>query len=398
MRTALICTAALLAGCAGGDEAGGSGGDASLEYGTLDGGPPMIIAHRGSAGTGAEESLEVYRAAVAAGVSVLEFDLIATKDHELIARHDPNLGLSTDVATRSEFADRKRMAKVDNATQEGWFASDFTLAEIKTLVATGHGKGSEHAGGSARVATLGELIAFTKAATESSGRTIRIYVETKNPSYHRDMGLPLEEKLIDALDTAGWNSRSAPVVIQSFEPSSLKRMRKRSQALMVQLIDADDVDLVTGELVYRLYNRPYDWTAAGDDRLFSSMVTSDGLAEIKKYADGIGPWKRYIVPVKGVLDEGGAPKDLNGDGKVGWPDTVTQPPTSLVQDAHAAGLFVHPFTFRNPASRLPSDYAGDPKAEYRQFFALGVDGVFTDYAHTALEALEEHTRKLRSGD
>ncbi len=124
------------------------------------------------------------------------------------------------------------------------------------------------------------------------------------------------------------------------------------------------------------------------------MVTPAGLAEIKTYADGIGPWKRYLVSLKGEVDGRGDLVDTNGDGNVNAADATTLPPTTLIADAHAAGLFVHPYTFRDPASRLAADYGSDPKREYRQFFALGVDGVFTDYAHTALAALADYLREI----
>ncbi|HET9337967.1 MAG TPA: glycerophosphodiester phosphodiesterase family protein, partial [Casimicrobiaceae bacterium] len=239
-----------------------------------------------------------------------------------------------------------------------------------------------------RIVTLQEIVDFAKAQSAKLGRSIAIYPETKNPTYHRDLGLPLEDKLIAALDAAGWNSRTAPVFVQSFEPGSLKEMRAKGlRSRMVQLVDGDDIDLKTGAITYAIpLDRPYDWARAGDSRLFSAMVTPAGLAEIKTYADGIGPWKPYIVPVKGRLDAAGRLVDVNGDGKIDLRDASTQPPTTLVADAHRAGLFVHPFTFRNEKRRLALDYRGDPQAEYLQFFRLGVDGVFADFADTAVAA------------
>ena len=124
------------------------------------------------------------------------------------------------------------------------------------------------------------------------------------------------------------------------------------------------------------------------------MVTPAGLAEIKTYADGIGPWKPYIVPVKGEFDANGKMKDLNGDGKVNLQDARTQPPTSLIADAHKAGLFVHAYTFRNEKRRLAFDYAGDPQAEYLQFYRLGVDGLFSDFTDTALAARDAYLREM----
>ena len=278
---------------------------------------------------------------------------------------------------------------MDGELQTGWFAHDFTLAEIKTLgvVATDPGRPQQY-NGRFRLATLQEIIDLVKAESRRLGRTIAIYPETKNPTYHRDLGLPLEDRLIDALRSAGWTSEEAPVFVQSFEPSSLREMRAKGlKVRMVQLIDADGYDLETGGLTYAPpYHRPYDWEKAGDERLFKDMVTTAGLAEIRAYADGIGPWKPYIVPVKGRLDEAGNLQDVNGDGQVDLRDASTLAPTSLIDDAHRLGLFVHAFTFRDEDRYLARSYSGDPQAEYRQFFALGVDGVFSEFPDTAVAA------------
>ena len=361
--------AAVLAACGGGSQA---------PLPTLDGKPTLVVAHRGASGYIPEETVEAYAKAIEMGADAIEPDVISTKDGVLIARHDPNLAFSTDVAQRPEFAARKRTLSVDGELQEGWFASDFTLAEIKTLggVST-DAERPQQFNGQYKIATIQEVIDMIK----KSGRNIAIYPETKNPTFHRQQGLPLEDKLLAMLTAAGWTERESPVFIQSFEPGSLKYMRSKGSKLkMVQLIDADNVDLKTGALTYAApYDKPFDWAQAGDKRLFSDMVTSAGLAEIKTYADGIGPWKRYIVSVKGAVD-------INGDGKVNDADTSTMEPTTLVADAHKAGLFVHPYTFRNEKRRLASNYKGDPALEYKQFFALGVDGVFTDFADTALAA------------
>jgi len=163
----------------------------------------------------------------------------------------------------------------------------------------------------------------------------------------------------------------------------------------VQLVDADDYDLKAGKLSYAApYDRPYDWTLSGDTRLFSAMVTPAGLAEIKTYADGIGPWKPYIVPIKGAVDAAGNLRDVNGDGKVNYNDASSQPATSLIDDAHKAGLFVHAYTFRNEQRRLALDYNKDPKVEYLQFYRLGLDGLFSDFPDTAIEARTAYLREL----
>lgn len=378
-----VMAAAALAGC---------GGSGQPPLPTLDGKPAMVVAHRGASGYIPEQTVEAYARAIEQGADAIEPDVVSTKDGVLIARHDPNLAFSTDVAQHPEFAARKRKLSVDGDVQEGWFASDFTLAEIKTLggIAT-DAERPQQFNGKYKIATVQEIIDMIK----KSGRSITIYPETKNPTFHRQQGVPLEDKLLALLSAAGWSDASAPVFIQSFEPGSLKFMRSKGSRLkMVQLIDADDVDLKTGALTYAApYDRPYDWAQSGDKRMFSDMVTPAGLAEIKTYADGIGPWKRYIVSVKGTLDAGGKVADVNGDGKVNETDTTTMAPSTLVADAHKAGLFVHPYTFRNEKRRLAANYKGDPVQEYKQFFALGVDGLFTDFADTALAARAEYLKE-----
>jgi glycerophosphoryl diester phosphodiesterase len=380
----VVCAAGALSACGSSDW---------VALPTLDGKPALVVAHRGAGGTLPEETVEAYARAIEQGADAIEPDVVSTKDGVLIARHDPNLVFSTDVAQHPEFASRKRKLSVDGEMQEGWFASDFTLAEIKTLggISTDAERPQEF-NGKYKIATIQEVIDMIK----KSGRNISLYAETKNPTFHRQQGVPLEDKLLAMLTAAGWNDRAAPVFLQSFEPGSLKYMRsKGSTVKMVQLIDADDVDLKTGALTFAApYDRPYDWAQAGDKRLFSAMVTPAGLAEIKTYADGIGPWKRYIVSVKGTVGADGKVADVNGDGKVNEADTTTQPATTLVDDAHKAGLFVHPYTFRNEQRRLAADYKGDPKAEFKQFYALGVDGVFADFADTALAARAEYLKQV----
>ena len=386
---AACCSALLLSACGGSDD------DKRLP--TLDGAAPIVVAHRGASGYLPEETLEAYSLAIDLGADVIEPDLIATKDGILIARHDPNLAYSTDVASHAEFAARKKTIQVDGETQTGWFASDFTLAEIKTLGAIStDAERPQQYNGAYKIVTFQEIIDLVKARTASTGRTIAVYPETKNPTYHRDIGLPLEDTLIAQIKAAGWNSKSAPIYVQSFEPSSLKYLKSKGlETRLIQLIDADDVNLKTGALTFAApYDRPYDWLKAGDTRLFSAMVTPAGLTEIKAYADGIGPWKRYIITVKGTLDASGNVTDINGDGKINEADTTSQPATTLIADAHKAGLFVHPYTFRNEQRRLASDYKGDPKNEYLAFYRLGVDGVFADFTDTAIAARNTYLKEM----
>ncbi|WP_293931539.1 glycerophosphodiester phosphodiesterase [Iodobacter sp.] len=392
----LVCSIALaLSACSGDDVTTPESTKPALL--TLDGQQPLVVAHRGASGYLPEETYEAYVKAIELGADAIEPDLISTKDGELIARHDPNLGTSTDVATRPEFADRKKTRLVDGEEQTGWFASDFTLKEIKTLggISTDAERPQEF-NGKYKIVTFQEIIDLAKAKS-SATRTVAVYPETKNPSYHRALGLPIEDKLIEILNKAGWNSKTAPVFVQSFEPSSLKYLKAKGlNTKLIQLIDADDVDMKTGKLTYALpSDRPYDWTLAGQtSRFFSEMVTPAGLAEIKTYADGIGPWKPYIIPVKGTFGADGKQLDLNGDGKINYADATSMAPTTLISDAHKAGLFVHAYTFRNEKRRIPADFKNDPKAEYKAFFRLGLDGVFSDFADTAIAARSEYLKEM----
>ena len=373
------------------------GNDSPAPLGSLDGSVPLVVAHRGASGYLPEETLEAYTLAIDMGADVIEPDLISTKDGVLIARHDPNLDTSTNVSTKPEFASRKKTTTVDGETQTGWFASDFTLAEIKTLggIITSDATRPQQFNGLYKVVTFQEIVDLAIAKSREKGRTIAVYPETKNPTYHRDLGLPLEDKLIDIIVKTGWNSKTSPIYVQSFEPGSLKLMRSKGlNVRMIQLIDADDYDLKTGKLTYAApFDRPYDWFKSGDKRLFSDMVTPAGLAEIKTYADGIGPWKPYIVPVKWEFNAAGAAIDKNGDGKTDLTDAVSQAPTTLVADAHKLGLLVHPYTFRNEKRRLTFDMASDPVNEYLQFFRIGVDGMFSDFPDTAFAARAKYLKE-----
>ncbi|MDP9913899.1 glycerophosphoryl diester phosphodiesterase [Variovorax boronicumulans] len=391
LQITLTAVAALsLAAC-------GTTGPAANKLLTLDGNPPLVIAHRGASGYLPEQTLEAYARAIELGADVIEMDLVSTKDGVLIARHDPNLAISTDVAKHPRFASRKKTIQVDGETQTGWFSNDFTLAEIKTLggISTDPERPQEF-NGKFKVVTFQEIIDFAKAKSKETGRTIAIYPETKNPTYFRDLGMPMEDKVIAAINAAGWNSKTAPIYVQSFEPGSLKYMKSKGlNTRLIQLIDGDGIDMKTGAMTYAVpVDRPYEWTKAGDKRNFDVMVTPAGLAEIKTYADGIGPWKRYIVSVKGTVGADGKVVDVNKDGKINDADATSTAPTTLIADAHKAGLFVHPFTFRNESRRLASDYHKDGKNEYAVYYKLGVDGVFTDFTDTALAARTEYLKSI----
>lgn len=306
----------------------------------------------------------------------------------LIARHEPNLIATTDVASRPEFADRKRKMNVDGIEEEGFFASDFTLAEIKTLRAIqAFSERPQLFNGKYQIPTLEEVIDLVKSESAKRKRVIGIYPETKHPTLHVALGLKLEDRLLAVLEKAGWNNAAAPVFIQSFEQSNLIELNQKTDVRLVQLLDADDVAL-DGTITFAPpYDRPFDWVAKGDKRTFADLLTRQGLAEVKRYADGIGPWKRYIVSVKGTdANQDGKADDINGDGKVNDADKSVVINRALILEAHRQGLFVHTWTFRNEPRRLAANYRNDASNEYRQFYALGVDGLFSDFPDTAVRA------------
>lgn len=354
---------------------------------TLDGKPPLVVGHRGASGYLPEHTIEAYKLAIEQGADFIEPDLVATKDGVLIARHEPMLGGTTDVSTKPEFASRKTTRKVDGVDTTEWFAGDFTLAEIRTLRAKqAMADRDQSHNGKYAIPTLQEVIELAKAESARAGRTIGIYPETKHPVFHAAIGLPLEDRLLDVLKAAGWTEKSSPVIIQSFETANLKYLRTKTQLRLVQLVDADDVDKDGGIVLAAPFDKPYDFVVTGDKRTFKDLVTAEGLKEIRTYADGVGPWKPYILAGKHVIGADGKPEDLNKDGRIDEQGRVLIAPTSVVKDAHAAGLFVHTWTFRSEPKRLASSFKGDPAAEYKAFFDLGVDGLFSDFPDHAVKA------------
>src|SRR5712691_8447335 len=324
---------------------------------------PLVIGHRGAHGYLPAHTLEGYALAIELGADFIEPDLVSTKDGRLIARHEPNMIATTDVASRPEFASRRRAAVIDGAADEGFFASDFTLAEIKRLRAVqDFAERPQQFNGKFEVPTLEEIIALAKRKAEEKHRPIGIYPEVKHSTYHKSIGLPIEKRLVGILAAAGWNHSDAPVIIQSFEQSNLKELRKLTPLRLIQLIDANDVN-PDGSLDFTApSDRPFDWTASGDPRLlartFGFLVTDEGLREVKTYADGIGPWKRYIVST--------IEANLSGPGEA---SRKLLPASNLIERAHKIGLLVHTWTFRNEQRRLFSDYA-DTAVAARILFQL----------------------------
>ncbi len=313
----------------------------------------LVIGHRGASGHRPEHTLESYALAIEMGADYVEPDLVPTKDGVLIARHENEIGGTTDVAQK--FPTRKTTKTIDGQRIEGWFSEDFTLAEIKTLRAKERLPSRSRAfDGRFEVPTFEEILELVALKSREAERSIGVYPETKHPSYFQSIGLALEPLLVTALEKHGLNRPSAHVIVQSFEVRNLQTLRQVLKVRLVQLLDEPSM-------------QPADFVLAGDKRRYADLITPEGLMEIATYAQGIGPWKRMIVP------EDAKTKAL-----------LT--PTTLVRDAHEAGLLVHAYTFRSDAEYLNASYKGDPAAEYRHFFELGVDGVFSDFPKDAIDA------------
>ena len=349
---------------------------------------PLVIGHRGGApGYLPDHTLENYALGIQLGADYVEPDLVATKDGHLIARHEPNLIDTTNVKDLPQFAARKRSVMLDGVLTEGFWASDFTLAEIKQLRAVQPlAERDPSFNGKFQIPTLEEVIDLVKRKSHEERRRIGIYPETKHPTYHQAIGLPLEDRLLAVLTRAGWNHRGAPVFIQSFETANLRYLRSRTSVRLVQLVDADDVN-PDGSLAFnKPFDKPYDWVVSGRPGLFKDLLTPQGLAEVRTYADGIGPWKYYLISTACKQIVSGACVDVTGDGSVDERDRKLLPASDIVANAHALGLVVHPYTFRNEQRRLASDFKGNPVNEFLAFYELGVDGVFADFADTAFAA------------
>jgi glycerophosphoryl diester phosphodiesterase len=311
---------------------------------------PLIIAHRGASGHRPEHTIGSYRLAIEMGADIIEPDLVATKDGVLVARHENEIGGTTDVASR--YPDRRTTKRIDGLDVNGWFTEDFTLAELKTLRARERLPSRSQAyNGQETIPTLSEVLDLVESETRRRGRRIGVYPETKHSTYFQSIGLPLEDPLLAELARRGWSSREAPVFIQSFEVENLQALRKRTTLKLVQLINVSGAPFGVGE-------RPSSYAA---------MLTPEGLREVARYADGVGVEKSLVQPIV----SGGA----------------LGSPTTLVSDAHAAKLVVHVWTMRSDPSLLPAGYGGDAGAEWKRFAALKVDGIFGDFPDVGVAAL-----------
>lgn len=331
------------------------------QWSTLDGTPPLVIAHRGASGYRPEHTIASYTLAIEFGADYIEPDLVATRDGQLIARHEPLLDDTTDVKSRPEFASRRSTKTLDGKEITGFYASDFTLAEIKQLRAVqANPARSKEYDGKYSVPTFEEILELVRDESARRGRKIGIYPETKHPAFHWALGLPLEDRLLQALQGHGLNEPGTPIFIQSFESANLQYLRPKTPLPLVQLMD-------DGALLYDQSGTRVVGVNIPDYGDRRGAQSPRSLADVAKYAKAIGPWKRQIL------------RD------VGQPTLLR---TTVIEQAHAVGLRVHTYTFRNEPATLAPEYGGDPLREYRAFFEMGIDGVFSDFADTALRARE----------
>jgi glycerophosphoryl diester phosphodiesterase len=325
----------------------------------------LVIGHRGASGYRPEHTLASYELAARMGADFIEPDLVATKDGVLVARHENEISTTTDVAERPEFADRLATKTVDGVELTGFFTEDFTLEELKTLRAVERlpevREENTLYDGLYEVPTFTEVLALRERLSDELGREVGVYPETKHPTYFDGLDLSLEEPLVEALEDAGLDDADDPVFVQSFETTNLRELREDGvEVRLVQLLSASGA--------------PADLVAAGDVNTYATLSTAQGLARIAEYADGVGPEKAQLVPRE--------------------EDDSLGEPTTFVDDAHDAGLLVHPYTYRNENSFLPAELReGTAEDDYGRaldeqllFWQLGVDGIFTDNPDTGVES------------
>jgi glycerophosphoryl diester phosphodiesterase len=288
----------------------------------------VVIAHRGASGERPEHTIESYRRAIDQGADYIEPDLVMTRDGVLIARHENEIGGTTDVAQHPEFASRRRTQLIDGESMTGWFTEDFTLSEVKSLRARERlpelRPQNCRFDGQFAVPTFDEILQLVMQANQEGGanRPVGVYPETKHPAHFANIGLPQELAVLDALRRYGYAKRGSPVFIQSFDPVNLRQLRPMTPLPLVQLLEHE----------------------LGD------------LRRVAEYADAIGIAKSLAT-------------------------------VEAVRAARQAGLKVHVWTFRAENEFLPEDLKrgadpathGDLDAEIRRFLDRGISGFFVDF-------------------
>ena len=343
----------------------------------------LVVGHRGASALRPEHTLASYQKAIDDGADFIEPDLVSTKDGVLVTRHENEIGGTTNVSTLSQFADRKITKNIDGKDLTGWFTEDFTLSELQQLKARERIPEFRPANTAYNdlypVPTLEQVIELAEANYKKTGKIIGLYIETKHPTYFKNHNLAMEDALLKTLAKYKYTSDIAPVYLQSFEVSNLKYLKDQldlhktiKHVQIIQLYDAKT-------------SQPADFVESGETKTYADLATAQGLKDVAKYANGVGPSKGYIL-------------NFNDKGSVQT--------TSFISDAHTAGLKVHPYTFRpennylpkplkcsqdKPAERCPS---GALK-EFEAYFKAGVDGVFTDDPALGREAVINYEKAAK---
>lgn len=343
----------------------------------------LVVGHRGASALRPEHTLASYQKAIDDGADFIEPDLVSTQDGVLVTRHENEIGGTTNVSTLSQFADRKTTKNIDGKDLTGWFTEDFTLSELQQLKARERIPEFRPANTAYNdlypVPTLEQVIELAEANYKKTGKIIGLYIETKHPTYFKNQKLAMEDALLKTLAKYEYTRDIAPVYLQSFEVQNLKDLKREldlhktlKHAQIIQLYDAKT-------------SQPADFVESGETKTYADLATAQGLKEVAKYANGVGPSKGYIL-------------NFNDNGSVQT--------TSFITDAHTAGLKVHPYTFRpennylptplkcsqdKPAERCPS---GALK-EFEAYFKAGVDGVFTDDPALGREAVINYEKATK---
>ncbi|WP_447510670.1 glycerophosphodiester phosphodiesterase [Acinetobacter geminorum] len=370
-KRALLCLSLIsLAGCNDDDKTENSPTTPEYQLPKI-----LVVGHRGASALRPEHTLASYQKAIDDGADFIEPDLVSTKDGVLVTRHENEIGGTTNVSTLSQFADRKTTKNIDGKDLTGWFTEDFTLSELQQLKARERIPEFRPANTAYNdlypVPTLEQVIELAEANYKKTGKIIGLYIETKHPTYFKNQKLAMEDTLLKTLAKYEYTREIAPVYLQSFEVQNLIDLKNEldlhktiKHAQIIQLYDAKTA-------------QPADFVESGETKTYADLATAQGLKDVAKYANGVGPSKGYIL-------------NFNDNGSVQT--------TSFITDAHTAGLKVHPYTFRpennylptplkcsqdKPAERCPS---GALK-EFEAYFKAGVDGVFTDDPALGREAV-----------
>ncbi len=332
----------------------------------------LIIGHRGASALRPEHTLAAYQKAIDDGADFIEPDLVPTKDGYLVARHENEIGGTTNVASLSQFTDRKFTKNIDGTSLTGWFTEDFNLSELNQLKARERipeiRPNNTQYNDQYAIPTLEQIIELAESHYKKTGKIVGLYIETKHPTYFKNLNLSMEDKLLKTLSQYKYTREIAPIYLQSFEVNNLKYLSEQLK-LHKSLKHAKIVQLFDSPNVY-----PADLI---NQTTYADMATSTGLKNIAQYAQGVGPSKDYII-------------------------NANQQTTSFVSDAHAAGLKVHPYTFRPENNFLAtplkcSNIAQQrcetgAKKEFEMFFKAGVDGVFTDDPSLGRQALTAYEK------